>query len=104
MSKLYFWHLSLTLDYNPNLAKVKVNICTEYQDRRSNGSALRMSADRQMNKWMDGCYQVPYLPRITVDNENKILPVQNMLCLHLNLLIYMKSHSEKHANRYKGDI
>ena len=32
MSKHDFWHLTLT--YNPNLSKVKVNLHTEYQGVR----------------------------------------------------------------------
>ncbi len=39
MSKLDFWHLTLT--YNPNLAKVKFNLHTKNQSRRSSGSAVR---------------------------------------------------------------
>ncbi len=54
-----------TLTYNPNLVKVMVNLHTEYQGRSSNGSAVRVSADRQM----DGRYQIHYLPRFVVDNS-----------------------------------
>ncbi len=37
----------MTLTYNPNLAKVKVDLHTEYQGRRSNGSAVRSLTDGQ---------------------------------------------------------
>ncbi len=47
-----------TLTYNPNLAKVKVNLHTKYQCHRSNGSAARVSADGQK----DEHYRVHYLP------------------------------------------
>ncbi len=51
--------------YNPNLAKVKVNLCTKFQGRGSNGSAVRAQTDIQM----DGRYQVHYLPRFAVDKD-----------------------------------
>ncbi len=39
----------MTLTYNPNLAKVKVDLCTKYQGRRrrSNGSGVRALTDGQ---------------------------------------------------------
>ncbi len=55
----------MTLPYNLNLAKVKVNLHTEYQGHRSNGSAMRVSTDRQT----DGRYQIHYLPRFAVDKN-----------------------------------
>ncbi len=42
---------STTLTYNPNLAKVKVNIHAEYQGRRSNGSAVQVVTDGQTDGW-----------------------------------------------------
>ena len=54
----------MTLTYNPNLAKVKVDLHTESQGRRSNGSAVRVQTDGQM----DGRYQVHYLPPFAVNN------------------------------------
>ena len=41
MPKHDFWHLTLTLTYNPNLAKVKVNLYAKYQGRRANCLAVR---------------------------------------------------------------
>ena len=38
-----------TLTYNPTLAKVKVDLYTEYQGRRSNGPAVRAHTDKQIN-------------------------------------------------------
>ncbi len=61
----------MTLTYNPNIAKVKVNIHTKYQGRRSNGSAVRAQTDGhpngQTDGQTDGRYQVHYLPRFAVD-------------------------------------
>ncbi len=37
----------MTLAYNPNLAKVKVNLHTKFQGRRSNGSAEKAQTDIQ---------------------------------------------------------
>ncbi len=54
MSKHDFWHLTLT--YNLNLAKVKVNLHTKYQGHMSNGSAVRAVTGRQA----DGRNQVLY--------------------------------------------
>ena len=50
--KIRLWAFDLdlwptTLTYNPNLAKVKVNLHTEYQCRRSNGSGVRALTDGQ---------------------------------------------------------
>ncbi len=39
----------MTLTYNPNLAKVKVNLHTKYQGRRSNGSAVRAQTEGHPN-------------------------------------------------------
>ena len=55
MSK-HAWPMTLT--YNPNLAKVKVDPNAKYQGQRSNGSAMRAHTDRRT----DGRYQVYYLP------------------------------------------
>ncbi len=52
-----------TLTYNPKLAKVKVNLHTKSQGRRSNGSGVRVVTDGRM----DGRNQVHYLPRFAVD-------------------------------------
>ncbi len=45
MSNHDFCHLTLT--YNLNLANVMVNLHTEYQGRRPNGSAVRVHMDEQ---------------------------------------------------------
>ena len=37
------------MTYNPNLAKVKVNLHTKFQGRRSNSSAVRAQTDIQMD-------------------------------------------------------
>ncbi len=62
----------MTLTYNPNLAKVKVDLHTKNQGRRSNGSAVRGRTDGQTDRRTDGRtdgrYQVHYLPRFAVDN------------------------------------
>ncbi len=47
-----------TLTYNPNLAKVMVDLHTNYQGRRSNGSGVRAL----MGERTDGRYQAHYLP------------------------------------------
>ena len=57
----------MTLTYNPNLAKVKVDLYAKYQGQRSNGSAVRAHSDGQT----DGRYQFYYLPCFAVDNEAK---------------------------------
>ncbi len=57
VSKHDFWHLTLT--YNHNLAKVKVNLHAEYQGHRSNSNGVRMFTDKQTV----GRYQVQ------VDND-----------------------------------
>ncbi len=51
-----FWHLTLTFDLQPNLAKVKVDLHTKNQGHKSNGSVVRVDAD--------GRYQVHYLPAL----------------------------------------
>ncbi len=43
-----------TLTYNPNLANVNVDLHTEYQGHRSNGSGVRVLTDGQMDGQMDG--------------------------------------------------
>ncbi len=55
----------MTLTYNPNLAKVKVDLHTKNQGRRTNGSAVRGRTDGRT----DGRYQVHYLPRFAVDKD-----------------------------------
>ncbi len=67
MSKHNFFTFDLdlwptTLTYDPKLAKVKVNLHTEYQGRRSKGSAGRAHANGQTHGHTDGRYQVHYLP------------------------------------------
>ena len=52
----------MTLTYIHNLAKVKVNLYTEYQGRRSNGPGTRAFTDGQSDGHTDGRYQVHYLP------------------------------------------
>ena len=47
-----------TLTYNPNIAKVKLDLHTKYQGSRSNCSGVTAMTDRQM----DGRYQAHYLP------------------------------------------
>ncbi len=47
-----------TLTYIPDLAKVKVNLHTKYQGRRSNGLGVREPTDG----WTDKRDQVHYLP------------------------------------------
>ncbi len=63
----------MTLTYNPNLAKVKVNVHTKYQGRRSNGSAVRAQTGGHPNgrtdRRTDGRYQLHYLPRFAVDKH-----------------------------------
>ncbi len=49
---LDLWHTTLT--FNHNLARVKVDLHTEYQGHRSNGSGIRSLTD--------GRYQAHYLP------------------------------------------
>ncbi len=55
--KTWFWAFDIdlwptALTYNPNLAKVKVNLHNEYQGRRSSSSARRMDGR------MDGRYHL----------------------------------------------
>ena len=61
-----------TLTYNPNLAKVRVDLQTEYEGQRWNGSSGRVQTDTQMDGQTDGRYQVHYLPALlsyVVDNQ-----------------------------------
>ncbi len=51
-----------TLTYIASLAKVKVDLHTKDEGRRSNGLAGRVGTDRWMDRQADGCYQVYYLP------------------------------------------
>ncbi len=44
----------MTLTYNPNLAKVKVDPYAKYQGQRSNGSAVRAHTDRRTDRRTDG--------------------------------------------------
>ncbi len=63
----------MTLTYNLNLAKVKVDLPTECEGRRSNGSGVRALTNGQMDGQTDRCYQVHYLPAslsYAVDNNN----------------------------------
>ncbi len=81
-----------TLTYNPNLAKVKLNLHTKYQGRRSNGSAVRVSADGQTDGRTEGRYQVHYLPRFAVDNKSiKWFITISLLVLVINDLL-MPTH------------
>ncbi len=65
----------MTLTYNSDLAKVKVNPHTKNQGCRSNGSSVRTHTDRQTDGqtdgWTDGRtdrrYQTYYLPCYAVD-------------------------------------
>ncbi len=43
----------MALTYLPNLAKIKVNLHTKYQDRRSNGSDVRVLTDDQTDRRTD---------------------------------------------------
>ncbi len=66
----------MTLTYNHNLAKVKVDLHTKNQGHRSNGSAVRAltnkHTDGRTDGQTDGRYQLHYLPRFAVDNKGQV--------------------------------
>ncbi len=85
MYKYGFWACDLelwptTLTYNPELPKVKVDLLTEDQGQRANGSGVRALKDGQTNKWTDWRYQVHYyLPAslsYAVDNKKSVPPIK----------------------------
>ena len=72
MSKHNFCYLTLTFDLH-----------TEYQGRRSNGSAVRGEMDGQT----DRRYKVHYLPRFVVDNLGDLLTLR--LCIAFDNMSYV---------------
>ncbi len=60
-----------TLNYNPKLAKVKVNLHIQNQDHRSNSSNRRAQTNRRTDKRTNGRYQTHYLTCFAVDNKEE---------------------------------
>ena len=60
----------MTLTYNPNLAKVKVDHHAKNEGRRSKGSDRRARTNTQTNRQTNGRYQTHYLPSFAVDNNS----------------------------------
>ncbi len=52
-----------THTYVPNLAKVEVDLHTEYQGRRSNGSGVRVLTDGRKDGWTDATKHIISLLR-----------------------------------------
>ena len=69
----------MTLTYNPNLAKVKVDPHTKNQGQRSNGSAVRALTSKQT----DRRNQVHYLPasRAIIKRRQTINLVRENTCI-----------------------
>ncbi len=58
----------MTLTYNPNLAKVKVDLHTKFKGRRSNGSAVRSQTDIQMDSRTDATKYIISLALLSIIN------------------------------------
>ena len=56
----------MTLTYNPNLAKVKVDPNAQYQGQRSNGSVVRAHTVRRPAGRMDATKYIISLPKYII--------------------------------------